>query len=220
MTAIAPFRTFVNAAGISPYCVLLPHNADHVNLYANAHTLAYWYWMLCGITIQLEYMIDGGNQIPIRHEIKLNAHSFGVKERIQGLWALDGNKHDPEFDISSVAILYLLNPYWPPQTMASPKPTLELQTSLRNHSNLVGADTIDSSSMRFGLCFKFVEKADSGDFAITTCADDINGTVLHKFTTKFIDQDLTFTLSTPFSEDINGQITHVNITPEFFEIQT
>lgn len=59
MVKVPPFRVFVQPNGIPSSVPLLPEPSNNVsNLFLNASTFTYWYWMLSGLTIELGYTIE------------------------------------------------------------------------------------------------------------------------------------------------------------------
>lgn len=220
MVKIPPFRVFVQPAGIPSSIPLSPEPSGNTsNLFLDAPTLAYWYWMLSGLTIDLGYTVNGGIEVPIRHRIHLDAQTVLPQKRIHEPWSISKNQHDDNLDITTFCWLWLNQP----RCSTLPQSMLEIQKKYQDNrppQHLLWSHTTPfiSKDTRFGICFKFIEYADNRDFTIYTIANDGQGVCVGSFNAHFLNQDVPFYVSTPYPKEIAIRIDFVHISPEFFEI--
>ena len=74
---IPPFRVFAQPSGLpTEIHMAYEERGNASNLFVDIPTLTYWYWMMCGLTIDLGYTINGGVEVPIRHHIYLDARKY------------------------------------------------------------------------------------------------------------------------------------------------
>lgn len=220
MVKIPPFRVFTQPSGAPTNIPMRFDSCDSYpnNLFVDRTTFAYWYWMMCGINIDLGYTIDGGVEVAIRHHYYADARHKLPQKRLMGYWVIDtALEHDDELDITAVTQFHIAQPRCdtiPPTLYESHKSYLEGHPKCP----LFWRHDPNFDAMRLGLVFDFEEYADNRDFEISNLKRRIVGDLIGTYTTKFLDQDMTFYLSTNHPEDITGHIDFIRITPEFFEI--
>ena len=222
---IPPFRVFTQPSGLPSgihmaYCAPI---GDECNLFVDISTLTYWYWMMCSLTIDLGYTVNGGVEVPVRHHTYLDARMFLTKHRLAGVWDIAGQVVDDDLDITTNCWLLLRYPrceILPQDLYRAHRKYLEE----RSKNSILWRHTEMPANTRFGLCFKYLEYADNRDFTICTLPSDIP-TILGKrrpivstIQANFLGQTIPFYLTTPYPDDIAAHFDFVRITPEFFEI--
>ena len=220
---IPPFRVFAQPSGLPTTKPMYEPMSLECNLFVDIQTCTYWYWMLCGLTVDLGYTVNGGVEVPVRHHIHLDARKYRLKNRMLGYWDMAKEIFDDELGITTQCFFGLRYPRYvtpPPDDYRVSKEYLEGPPSrplLWRHSEMP-ADT------RFKLCFRYLERDEDGDFTICTLQEDIP-TILGKrrpiistLQANFLGQTIPFYLSTPYPDEIAAHFDFVRITPEFFEI--
>ena len=217
---IPPFRVFAQSSGL-PTAMPMAYDPGSFesNLLVDIPTLTYWYWMMCGITIDLGYTIDGGIKAPIRHRYYLDGQKYLPPMRLlHDHWTINfPMMHDDEWDITSVCWLLLNQPRCDtlPQILRNAQ-LKHLQ--IHPNSSTLWRNTPIPANTRFGICFRFQEYADDHDFDICTLKSDVHTNIIGTYKAKFLGHEVPFYLSTPYPDEITAHFDFINITPEFFEI--
>lgn len=222
MVKVPPFRVFVQPNGIPSSVPLLPEPSNNVsNLFLNASTFTYWYWMLSGLTIELGYTIEGDVEVPVRHQIHMDAQKILPTHRILKPFSISKDQRDDDLEIATFCWLLLDQPHYNtlPQTFFD---THKKYTDRSHQQSLLwsNATTWFPKSTPSGICFKFLEYADNRDFTIYTIPCDGQGKHIGTFNAQFVDQKVPFYISTPYPDEIAIRIDFVHIIPEFFEIES
>ena len=222
---IPPFRAFVQPSGL-PTTLHMAYDprGNESNLFVDIPTLTYWYWMMCGLKIDLGYTIDGGVEVPIRHHFYLDGRKFLPKDRLLGVWDMSDQIIDEDLDIISNCWMLLRYPRCetlPQDFYKAHRRYLEGQPnpSLLWYHHHLPANT------RFGICFKYLEYPENRDFTVCTLPSDIpkpimqdQCMILDTIQTDFLGQTIPFYLASDFPDEITGHFDFVHVTPEFFEI--
>lgn len=223
MKTLPPFRTFVNAFGTCPKNLLWPIQRIQP-LWVPCQQIHTWYWLLSGLTIDYAYVI---NDFPIHRSIYIDGTRFGLKERIQGGWTFanpgaagqfDGVTTDNELDLTTTFKLYLCQIYDTNNTM-DPKARSDQYNALLQAQPILCTDAPLPPQQPLGLLLYFKELANNGDFVLSSMPEEAAKTTLHTLPVPFLSSQLNFSLSTDHPEDIEGKITSVSLTPEFFEVK-
>ena len=156
---------------------------------------------------EVDYTING--DFPIHHSYSIDKTQILPPQRITpGTTKFSLEKTDEDLEITTTFTLDFCDVF--------------------AHENFVNAyhrnnkdyqnDILLPPGTQVGLFFNFVERADNGDFSLTTIKNFCSESQLHSFSTTFIGHPLTFYLSTEFPEDIEGRIDNIRINHDFFEI--
>ena len=219
---IPPFRVFTQPSGLpTGIHMMYDPKGNESNLFVDIPTLTYWYWMMCGLTIDLGYTVNGGIEVPVRHRTYLDARKFLPKHRAAGAWDIARQITDDDLDITTNCWLLLRYPRCdtiPQDLYRAHRKYLEERpkhTLLWRHSEM-------PANTRFGLCFLYLEYADNRDFTIYTLPGDIpkRRPIISTIQANFLGQTIPFYLTTPYPDDIAAHFDFVRITPEFFEIDS
>ncbi|MGX8717312.1 MAG: hypothetical protein ACSW8C_05000 [bacterium] len=232
MIKVPPFRTFVQPSGLPtdmPMAFNSKGNAS--NIFVDIPTLTYWYWMMYAITVDLGYTVNGGIEVAIRHQIRLEAQKVLPKNRVAGHWTMDSTLiHDDDLDITSVGWFLINEPRCdtvPPEAYTNHRKLLD---SGNPNPPILWHTPSLPTDMRFGLCFKIEEYADNRDFTICTLPGDIHDrtysnsgetqdrTIVASYKANFLGHEVPFYMSTPYPDDFSARFDFIRITPEFFEI--
>lgn len=222
---IPPFRVFAQPSGLpTEIHMAYEERGNPSNLFVDIPTLTYWYWMMCGLTIDLGYTVNGGVEVPVRHHIYLDARKYLPKYRSAGAWDMSCQVTDDDLEITTNCWLMLRYPrcdtipqdlYWAHRKYLEDLPERAL---LWTHKQL-------PANTRFGICFKYLEYADNRDFTVCTLPSDVpkpivkgRSLVIATTTADFLGQTIPFYIASPYTEDLKAHFDFVRITPEFFEI--
>ena len=231
MIKVPPFRAFAQPSGL-PTDMPMAFNpkGNESNIFVDIPTLTYWYWMMYAITVDLGYTVNGGIEVAIRHQIRLEAEKFLPKDRGSGRWTMDSMLiHDDDLEITSVGWFLINEPRCttlPQEVYINHRALLDRgpHNTILWHTPTLPADT------RFGICFKFEEYADNRDFTICSLPSDIHDrtysnrsetqdrTIVATYKANFLGHEVPFYMSTPYPNDFTARFDFIRITPEFFEI--
>ena len=221
---IPPFRVFAQPSGLpTGIPMTYEEKGNESNLFVDIPTLTYWYWMMCGLTVDLGYTINGGVEVPVRHRIYLDARKFLPKHRAAGAWDMAQQVIDDDLDITTHCWLLLRYPHCntlPQDLYRAHRMYLEGHPS----PSLLWRHTAMPANTRFGICFKYLEYADNRDFTLCTLQSDIpkilgkSKPIVSTIQANFLGQTIPFYFTTPYPDDITARFDFVRITPEFFEI--
>lgn len=210
MVTCPPFRVFVNPVGITPQLTsFLPSSLNRANIFTDIAHLSQWYWMLCCLTIDLSYTING--DFSIHHTYTVDKTQTLPPQRILPSAAkFSLEQQDTSLEITAECDLNFCNIYLDEHSIEAYK------RSNKDYQH----DVLLLPQTQIGLFLNFVENADNGDFYITTtksCAK--KESLLDSFSANFIGCHLPFYLYTQYPDDIEGKIDNVIIKYEFFEVK-
>lgn len=210
MAICPPFRVFVNPVGITPQLKsFFPASLNRANIFTDITHLSQWYWMLCRLTIDLYYTING--DFSIRHTYTIDKTQTLPPQRIlhdATKFSLD--QQDTSLEITATCDLNLCDIYLDETSIKS------FNRPLKDYQN----DVLFPLQTQVGLCLNFIEIADNRDFFITTNKSlSPQEKLLDAFTANFIGYDLPFYLYTAYPDDIEGKIDNIIIKHELFEVK-
>lgn len=209
MATCPPFRVFVNPVGTTPQLAsFLPSSLNRANIFPDITHLSQWYWMLCHLTMNLSYTING--DFLIHHTYTIDKTQTLPPQRIvPSVTKFSLEQHDTSIETTTIFDLNLCNIYLDETFVKS------LNRKPKNYQN----DVLMPLQTQVGLFFNFIESADNGDFYLTTTKDTLQkAKLLHSFIANFIGYELPFYLYTHYPDDIEGKINNIIIKHEFFKV--
>lgn len=223
MPIVPEFRTLVNEIGVTPRNIFWPTDMHLHNILIDKKTYVYWYWMLYQLTFKYAYTINGE-----RIERTVKTIVFDYYKRIEGLFAFAQNTYDDADGIQTDLDLLICQPY-NNELAQNRQTTIHLQDAIKGRKYVTGPYAYSNPlppSTPIWLCFKFQEYADCGDFILETlptyttgpgrCGSEEDNTLLHSYEASFLGYPVTFFLSTPTPQDIEGCIDNITIEAEFY----
>ena len=209
MATCPPFCVFVNSVGVtSKLATVLPFSLNRANIFTDIPHLSQWYWMLCRITIDLFYTINGN--FAIHHTYTMDNTQVLPSQRIlPGTTKFSLKQRDTSLEITTTCDLDGCDVYMDEAFLKSYNP------NRKDYEKNV----LLPPQTKVGLFFNFIERADNGDFSLTTIKNFSHEKLLHTFNANFIGHTLPFYLTTEYPDDIEGKIDNIILKHEFFKVE-
>lgn len=204
---IKPFKTFVNAAGISPYRKLETPQYWQPTCWLKKAALVRLYWLLASITITYRYTIRSQQEVEIQNSYQLKCSEYNLQKRIDGTEKFDATHCQNEW--TQTYISFPIGQVFTKNTKNVDAFSPQMQLSRTQTNDL------------FGLSFQFQETdLDAEIFSLHTLysSQQKNQKIIDQRNVPFMDSQITFFLSTG-RDDIHGQIHQIEITPQFFSVE-